>query len=284
MINVDGKLLESGVPFLDHQNRGLRYGDALFETLRIYKGQVLFWENHYLRLMASMRILRMEIPMEFTMEYLEGQIQNTLNANALSDSARVRLTVYRRNGGRYTPSDKGVSWIIETENQDSELYPLVNTPLEVELFKDHYLVPGLLSTLKTNNKLPQVLAGIFAEENAYGNCLLLNTDKNLVEALNGNVFLVQGQNIITPPLQDGCLNGVFRKQLMAFLQKHSQYNFEERSVSPFELQKSDELWITNVISGIQPVSRYRKRDYAKKVAEQVLQEFRTALAETQGLN
>ncbi|MCB0467089.1 MAG: aminotransferase class IV, partial [Aequorivita sp.] len=141
---------------------------------------------------------------------------------------------------------------------------------EVELFKDHYIISGLLSTLKTNNRLINVLGSIFAKENDYQNCLLLNENKQVVEALNGNIFMVSGNNIKTPPLTDGCLNGILRKQLISILKKMQDFTIEESSVSPFELQKADEIFITNTINGIVSITKYRKKEFTNEVAKQLL--------------
>ena len=271
MINFDGKLLANGVDFLNQENRGLRYGDSLFETIRVVNGKIIFWEEHYLRLMASMRILRMEIPMNFTMEYLEDLIINTVKANDLEvQPVRVRLTVFRKNGGLYTPDTNNVSFIIEVKALQAPFYVIEDTTYEVELFKDFYVNPDMLSTLKTNNKILNVVGSIFAKENKYQNCLLLNTNKSVVEALNGNLFLVKGNVIKTPPISDGCLNGILRNKLIAILAKIEDYTFLEESISPFELQKADELFITNAIVGIKPITKYRKKDFGTTVTKNLL--------------
>ncbi|MBC9796252.1 aminotransferase class IV [Sinomicrobium weinanense] len=271
MINFNGKLQSSTSLFLNHENRGLRYGDALFETLRVVNSKVFFWEEHYLRLMASMRILRMEIPMAFTMEYLEKEILKTIEANALGNKAvRVRLSVYREPGGLYLPESRGVEYIVETKPLESPFYTLNAEEYGVELFKDHWVNSGLLSTLKTSSRLVNILAGIYAEENGYDNTLLLNEKKNVIEAINGNVFLVKGNTIKTPPVNDGCINGILRKQLTKIISKLEGYALEEASISPFELQKADELFITNVITGIRPVTRYRKKQFHTEVSRDLL--------------
>ena len=166
---------------------------------------ITFWEDHYFRLMASMRILRMEIPMNFTMQFLEHQILETLKANQLdSGSARVKLLIFRNEGGLYLPSSNEISFLIVTDKLEDDFY-LINTEYyEVDLFKDFYVSPSLLSTLKTNNKAINVVGSIFAKENNLQNCLLLNTEKQVIEALNGNIFLVKDTVIKTPPLTDGC--------------------------------------------------------------------------------
>ena len=74
MINLNGTLYSEETAKLSIRNRGLLYGDAVFETIKGVNGQLFFWEDHYFRLMASMRIIRMEIPMHFSMEFLVSQI------------------------------------------------------------------------------------------------------------------------------------------------------------------------------------------------------------------
>ncbi|MCK5441738.1 MAG: aminotransferase class IV [Maribacter sp.] len=271
MVNFNGEITAQDKQFLNHSNRGLRYGDALFETIRVSNGTPFFWEDHYLRLMSSMRILRMEIPMEFTMEFLEDQIIKTLKANQLIQKpARVRLTIFRNNGGLYTPQTNEVSFILEVKELTSSFYTLEEKVYKVELFKDFYVNPDMLSTLKTNNKIINVLGSVYAKENDYDNCLLLNTNKSVVEALNGNLFVVKNNIIKTPPLKDGCLNGIIRNKLMGILDKIDDFKFLEESISPFELQKADELFITNSIVGIQPINRYRKKEFGNSVAQNLL--------------
>lgn len=277
MVNFNGEHLQDEATFLNHQNRGLRYGDSLFETFRAVNGKLFFWEDHYFRLMASMRMLRMEIPMNFTMEFLEAKIQDTIAANDLTNSpAKVRLSVFRREGGLYLPKTNDIGFIIETSPMENPFYVLEDSPYEIELFKDFYVNSDMLSTLKTNNKILNVVGSIFAQENGYQNCLLLNNRKQVVEALNGNIFLAKGKSIKTPPLTDGCLNGILRKKLIEILNKVDDYTLEEVVISPFELQKADELFITNSIMGIRPVTKYRKKEYESKVAQDLVGKLNAA--------
>ena len=269
MINFNGKLTEN--PNISPFNRGLLYGDAVFETIRCLRGKPIFWEDHYFRLMASMRILRMEIPMAFTMENLEEEIKKTLDAEDLiAATASVRLTAFRNEGGRYLPIDNSVSFYLFAEKIDAPFYLLNTEPYEVELYKDHYLSVDMLSTLKTANKLIHVTGSIFAQENGYDNCLLLNNNKSVAEALQGNLFLVKGNHVKTPPLAEGCLRGIIRKQLLDILNKTEGINVEEAPISPFELQKADELFITNTRIGIQPITKYRKKSYGSAMAKNLL--------------
>lgn len=273
MININGNFSETN-QVITPENRGYSYGDALFETIKVVHGKVLFLEDHYFRLMASMRIMRMEIPMSFTMEFIAAEIIKTTDKNnLLNASARVKIQVHRNSGGFYLPTNKEVTFIISAKAIESDFYLLNEARYEVDLFKDFYVAPGLLSTLKTNNKAINVVGSIFAKENELDNCLLLNTNKSVVEALNGNLFLVKGNTIKTPPLADGCLKGIMRQQIINLLELVPDYTFIEESISPFELQKADELFITNVIQGIKPITKYRKKDFGNEVAKTLLQKI-----------
>ena len=273
MININGNFSETN-QVITPENHGYSYGDALFETIKVVHGKVLFLEDHYFRLMASMRIMRMEIPMSFTMEFIAAEIIKTADKNnLLNASARVKIQVHRNSGGFYLPSNKEVTFIISAKAIESDFYLLNEDPYEVDLFKDFYVAPGLLSTLKTNNKAINVVGSIFAKENELDNCLLLNTNKSVVEALNGNLFLVKGNTIKTPPLADGCLKGIMRQQIINLLELVPDYTFIEESISPFELQKADELFITNVIQGIKPITKYRKKNFGNEVAKTLLQKI-----------
>jgi len=273
MINFNGTITDSNL-IISTSNRGFNYGDALFETIKVSHGKILFWEDHYFRLMSSMRILRMEIPMNFTMEFLEKQILELINYKGLTNNTlRVKLFINRKEGGLYLPESNNVDFIITSEPLESDFYLLNDTEYVVDLFKDFYVAPSLLSTLKTNNKVLHVVGSIYAKENNLQNCLLLNTNKQVVEALNGNIFLVKDNVIKSPPLEDGCLKGIMRKQIIEIIQSIPEYTFEEVSISPFELQKADEIFITNVIVGIQPITNYRKKRFKSEVSKGLLQKL-----------
>ena len=269
MVNCNGNIQENSAILID-SNRGFLFGDSVFETIKVLDSKVLFLEDHYFRLMASMRICRMEIPMNFTMEYFEEQILNLIATFSDSNSYRVRFSVYRDSDGFYLPKTRNVQFIVAASSLNSDLYAIGKESYEVELYKDFYVSKQLLSTLKTNNKMLQITGSIFADENGYDNCLVLNDEKNVVEALQSNLFMKTGNLVVTPPVSDGCLNGIMRKQILELLKKIEGIEVKEASISPFDLQKADELFLTNVISGIQPITKYRKKEYTAEFASDVI--------------
>ncbi|MFV8392476.1 aminotransferase class IV [Flavobacterium sp. LB2P6] len=279
MINFNGTIVSEDANILT-QNRAFLYGDAVFETVKIINNKILFLEDHYFRLMSSMRVVRMEIPMNFTMEYLEEQILSLVAKNQVVDSSRARITVYRNDGGYYLPQTNTVSFLIHSIALENTLYSIEKKQYEVDLYKDFYITKQLLSSIKTTNKIINITGSIFANENGLDNCLLLNDSKNIVEALQGNVFMLLGNKLITPSVSEGCLNGVMRKQILSLAKKIENLEVVEEVISPFDLQKADELFITNVIKGIQPITHYRKKVFTTSLSVQLTEKLNEMISIT----
>lgn len=268
--NLNGEIKSGSQLKVSLYNRGLHYGDGMFETLRVGRGKLYFWEDHYFRLMASMRLVRMEIPMHFSPEYLETEIHKTLEANNLKQGhARVKILVIRKEGGYYTPENPNVDCLITAEPLAEATYQLNEDGYQVDLYKDFYKLSGLFSNLKTSSAQLYTVASVYRRENDLDECLLLNEKKAVIEGISGNVFMVnKAGELITPPLADGCLKGVMRKQIIELAQEQG-YTVKEESFNPFALQKAQELFFTNVIRGLRWAAQYRKKTYQNSVAQEL---------------
>ena len=276
MINFNGTIESSDSNLLTH-NRAFLYGDAVFETVKIVNSKILFFEDHYFRLMSSMRIIRMEIPMNFTLEYLEEQVLALAKAKNIEDTSRARITVYRNDGGHYLPQTNTVSFLINVESLDDKQYSIIRKEYIVDLYTDFYVAKQLLSSIKTTNKILNITASIYASENDLDNCLLLNDNKNVVEVIQGNLFMLRGNILVTPPVSEGCLNGIMRKQILKLAKTLENIQVVEEIISPFDLQKADELFITNVIKGIQPITKYRKKEFKINYSKILIQKLNETL-------
>jgi branched-chain amino acid aminotransferase len=268
MVNYNGDLVAFDDVKITPNNRAYKYGDSVFETIKIINGKLVFWEDHYFRLMASMRMLRMRIPMNFTLEFLEEEILKIVSTKS-ENNLRVRLCITRKDGGFYTPTTNEIDYLIDS----SEIKFITKDKYTLDLFKDFYVYSGYLSTIKTNNKLINTLASIFAKENELDNCILLNERKGIVEATNASLFLIKGTLIKTPLLSEGCLKGIAREKVINIIKSSSDYDIEEAVISPFEIQKADELFITNSIIGIQPVTNYRKKVFSTDISKKLAVSF-----------
>ena len=286
MVNNNGILSSSTEANFHFTERAVQYGDTLFETVKAVHGKLLFWEDHYFRLMASMRILRMEIPLEFTPEYLETQLQETIKACGFEErSCVIKLMVFRKGDASYSSIKNEVGFMVSIPDfidktpQEFErieippFYTLSTRSYEVELFKDHYVNADLLSTINTAQRTIHILGSIYAKENGYTSCLLLNNKKNVVQGIDGNLFVIKDNYIKTPSLEEGCIRGILRKQLADIVSITDGWIYEEAPISPFELQKADELFLADVTYGIQPITKYRKKHFTTEITAQLLQKL-----------
>ena len=258
MINFNGKITNLSDQLIN--NRAFLYGDAVFETLIIFNDKILFWEDHYFRLMSSMRIIRLDIPDKYTPEFLKENIIKIHNNISQTGNSRIRINIYRSSGGKYKPEKNTPFFIISCESINYNTYELNKGHYEVDLYKDYYLDNQLISSIKSNNKIINVVASIYASENGFDNCILLNKDKLVSEFINSNLFIIKDEKIYTPTLKSGCLNGVVRKNLFKILSS-SSFELCEQDLSTFDITQSDEIFGTNIAQGIFSVTKFRKKNY-----------------------
>ena len=277
MTNYNGNIKDLSSD--DFNNRGFLYGDSVFETIKIVDNKIIFWEEHYLRLMSSMRILRIEIPNNYTPEFFEKEIIKTNLKTDSSFSGRVRLTIYRGGSGLYLPNNNFPIFVINSNKTNEKLFKIDRDVYKVDLFKDYQIQSNLISNLKTNNRVINVIGSIYAQENELDNCVLLNDNKLVTEFLNGNIFIVNDNVIKTPTISTGCLNGVMRKKIIELIKKVPEYKIQEKDFSPYELVSSDEIWVTNSISGIIPVTEYRRKSFSNIIGTIIVNYFNKQFTE-----
>ncbi|PMB28397.1 aminotransferase class IV, partial [Fischerella thermalis CCMEE 5319] len=131
----------------------------------------------------------------------------------------------------------------------------------VDIYRDIFKPANLLSNLKLIGSQLYVMASIFADENGLYDALLINDAKQVVESSKSNLFALYGTEVVTPPLTSGALRGVIRQRLLKALPDIG-LKAVEKDLTPFDLLKADELWLTNAIVGIVPVHQYRSKEYS----------------------
>ena len=267
MINFNGTITDQSDQLIN--NRAFLYGDSVFETLRIIDNKIVFWEDHYFRLMSSMRIIRLDIPDNYTPDFLQKNILKLHKMVSKNGHSRIRINVFRFSEGKYTPDNNKSSFMISCNEISSPEFKINDGKYVVDLYKDYYLDNQLISSIKTNNKIINVVASIYAKENGLNNCVLLNKDKMVAEFINSNIFIIKNDQIFTPTIKSGCLNGVLRKNLINILKKCS-YSISEIDISTFDLTQSDEVFGTNVIQGLFCVTNYRNKIYSNNQSQQII--------------
>jgi branched-chain amino acid aminotransferase len=270
-INVDGFLYREDEPVFKSSNRAFKYGDALFETIRVIGGQPRFLEDHFMRLKKGMQILKM-IPGGISFNELKDQIVKLIEKNHIKDGGRVRLTVFRSGGGLYAPENEGKSYLIEATPLKDHHYTLNEKGLSIDIYSDLKRHRNILSQIKTTNNIPNVLTGIYKNEKGLDDCIVLNDQGRIVEALSSNIFLYKNNNLYTPSIEEGCMDGVMRKQILK-IAKEMNINVFEGMLNGSMLLQADEMFLTNAISGIQWVVSYREKRYFNKAAKLILEKL-----------
>jgi len=244
----NGVFLDNTQLVFGGSNRSFRYGDGFFESIRLVDGRALFLSFHFDRILETATFLKLVLPENFSLHYFEKLILDLAKANTINKGGQVRLTFYREGGGFYLPESNRCSFFMEASPLADNLFVFASTGLKVGIFSQVPKQKGQLSNYKTNNALPYVLASIYCKEQGLEDSLLVNEDGNIVESTNSNVFVILDKKLITPPLSEGCLNGVFRKRMIMFL-KGRGVEVSERPISPEEIREAEEILLTNAIRG-----------------------------------
>jgi branched-chain amino acid aminotransferase len=270
-ICFNGQFQRADEPALLVSNRGYRYGDGLFETMKIYKGRLLLKELHFERLFKGLLLLKFDIPSLFTQQKLEKIITELCQKNSCEQLGRVRLSVFRGNGGLYDEA-RTLEYIIESWTLDDTANQLNENGLVIDIYPGARKTCDSFSNIKSASFQPYSMAALFAKENKLNDCLVLNSKGNIADSTIANLFLVKNDRIITPSLSEGCIDGVMRKYLLGQLQS-AGYKTVETEISEDELEKADEVFLTNAIKGIRWVRSFRDKTYGHSLTTEIYDRF-----------
>ena len=264
-----------------YQNRSFKYGDGLFETMRVSKGKVLFLEDHYERLILGFEALGLD--------YREGKVKSALDFERWIDefiqqeglvgqNFRFRMPFFREEGGLYTPMCSTWSATSEYRPLESGEYTDHDFKEVVDVVPEQRLPMDKYAKLKTTSALPYILAGLYKKQMNLNDVILLNHNDCIAEAQSSNVFLCKDDVLYTPSLDQGCIMGVMRKQILK-LSNTLGMTSVEKSITIRELYEADEIFLTNVIQGLRSVHQIRSKSkiYGQKIRKDLLNLLNTSL-------
>lgn len=265
LINLNGKLLSSKDPVITVDNRSFRYGDGLFETIRVINNELHLYPLHFKRLIKGCDLLKLKLSSKWNEEFFRSQILDLLKEKGVEDNARVRLTLYRKAGGLFEPTNSEAEYLIEAEPLSIKGYPLNEEGMVVDIFSELEKPTNLYSTFKTSNALLYVMASLHKRANNLDDCLLINSKTRIIEGINSNVFLVKNGEISTPPTTEGCVAGVMREHLLKVMEENG-ISYQKSPINLEDLFAADEVFLSNSIFGIQWVKQYKVKTYELGVA------------------
>ncbi len=261
-------MYRAGSDILSANNRGLRFGDGLFETMKIVNGQLEFIDEHFARLWKGMQVLQFNIPKHFTPDLLQQEIENLLQKNDHTNMARVRLTVFRGDGGLYDAVDHKPNYIIQSWTLPPETGSWNSNGLVVGIYTDAKKSCDILSNLKHNNFLPYAMGALHAKNEKWNDAILLNTYGRLCDTTFANIFLIKDEVIYTPALSEGCIAGVMRRSIVQKLIA-ANYQLVEGELSIDELLDADEVFLTNSIYNMRWVQSIGEKKYTNSRTQKI---------------
>ena len=279
----DGRLFEQHEGAIGVNNRGFRYGDGLFETMRIIDGKAPLLSMHLKRMLTYARVLKIDtsnIPDESEMV---SSIQKLLEKNEISGGGKLRMTLFRSAGEGYSPESNLASLLMEASSLPTSQFDYNPKGLVVDLFTEYRKPLNVLSNAKTNNSLIYEMAALHAQEKGLDNVILQNDQFNVAEATNANIFLGVNGVLYTPPVNEGCVDGVMRNLLLQIATR-SGIKVYETTIKPNDLLRADELFLTNGLKGIQWVSAYKSKRYFNNTSARLNQLLNQYVKEMEAIN
>jgi branched-chain amino acid aminotransferase len=241
----NGELFEKEIS-LSPQHRGLRYGDGLFETIKVIDGKLMHGEKHFGRLFYGMKVLQIDSE-KFHVEKMEKLCQKLMNHLDKKDGV-IRINVIRKSIVR-SKSNYNFDTIIEFLKDDNAgKYILNKVGLSIGFFEKYKIQPDELSNIKSNNRTLYTIAQQ-SMPIQYDDVLILNTNGKISDATIYNVFWVKDGKVFTNPASDGGVDGVMRKVIAEKLYG-TEFEITIQSVKKQDLINADEIFLTNAVKGI----------------------------------
>lgn len=266
--NCNGKIFAAETLIVGADNRGLRYGDGLFETIKMTNGQLVLEDEHFARLWKGMAVLQFDIPKYFTPDKLQKEIALVAKKNNHEKAARIRLQVFRGDGGLYDAKNHAPNYIIQSWALPAENGEWNSNGLVAGIYDEAKKACDILSNVKHNNYLPYILGALKAKTEKWNDAVMLNTSGRICDTTIANIFLINGEVISTPALKEGCVAGIMRKTIIQELTK-LDWDVVEKEITIDDLLHAEEVFFTNSIYNMRWVQRIEDKEYTNAVTQKI---------------
>jgi branched-chain amino acid aminotransferase len=276
-----GEYVNENQAFIAKDNRAFRLGDGFFESMRVIDGRVLFLENHFARISDTIKAMKMVAQENFSLDLLRSQIQGLLQRNNITRGGRIRITFYRKATGFYLPHSDDVNYLIESEpllENEFLLNPIGKT---VDIFTDFKKDVNKLSIYKSLNAQLYIMAALHSREKNLDDALIQNNKFAIIESIASNIFIVSNGVLYTPTLQDGCIAGTMRMNIIN-IAIDNKIKVYECTLNPQNLLAADEIFLTNAVKGVEWVVAYRTKRYYNDMSKKMIQLLNQAAKEYVG--
>jgi len=264
----NGKFFKEATAIAGPGNRGLRYGDGVFETMKLLNGNLVLADGHFARLWKGMQMLGFEIPKLMSPEKFTEEIQALAKKNGQEKKARIRLQVFRGDGGLYDKTGSQLNYCIECWELAGDNDSLNSNGLELGIYTAARKSCDVLANLKHCNFLPYALAALHAKKEKWNDALLLNQYERICDSTIANIFFIKNGELFTPALSEGCVAGVMREQVIASL-KDTHWKVNETTLTIEALLQAEEVFLTNSIYNIRWVKSIGNIAYTNTLIQKI---------------
>lgn len=270
--NLNGKIIADSQTVIHLNNRSFRYGEGLFETIRMQNGTMPLWEMHWNRLSNSLPHLYFSLPVHFTTEYLKNEILQLVKRNKCTDAARIRVVVFKGEGGIWEPPTTAFNYLIQCWPLEKKNFSMNENGLDIGVFEAGKKSCDAFSNFKTNNYLLYALAAQYAKQQKWNECLVLNQHDRICDATIANIFFIRANEVFTPALPEGCISGVMRNFLIQQL-KSADMKVNEGAYSIADIHNADEVFFTNAMYGIRWAKLFGTKIFSNQASISYFQQF-----------
>ncbi|WP_118972260.1 aminotransferase class IV [Taibaiella koreensis] len=267
LLNYNGVICSDEELLITVRNRALRYGEGLIETMLWQDGNIRRLQLHEKRAADSLALLGFPA---IEPEVWHKALHRTLLAHQDVKTGILRTQFFRDDS-------------LQTLQYMIELLPL---PTAHGAWPERGLYTGIcrtavkasdqISHLKTTSRLCYIVAGREAAQQGWDDAFLLNPAGRIAESTISNIWIIKDGAAITPPLSEGCIAGVFRTALLKN-ESIGGITLRQGMLTEQDLQEADEIFLTNTIRGIQPVSRFNGREYSSTLTRNLFEQSDAAL-------
>lgn len=269
--SINGFLVEKGDKIFTSANRSFKYGDGIFETIKLAKGKMLLEKYHLQRIELGLKTLKLDTE-KYDAEFFSKELNKVIQKNYYQN-AKIRLFIFRESPGLYTPMGNRLGFFIEGVHLDSPYYPDSPETLNLGIYTEALKSADGIANCKTTSALIYVLAGVYKKENNWDDVVVLNHKQNVCEAVSSNIFAVIEGVLKTPALTEGPITGTVRNFIVDFCRIHN-IKLEQCAVTLDELKNAQEIFLTNAVSGIQSVTHFNQQSIP---STEMAKKFQTVL-------
>lgn len=259
-VNNNGTVLSADAPSIYSNSRAFLYGDGVFESIRIRNGKPLNLENHVKRLIEGAKAIKIRPSSYLSVEFFQSKIEELCHKSGVTEGGKCRISLDRLAGGTYKPESNELHYFIDVLPLAQNEFLLNSKGFEVDIYMDMKKHKNFLSNFKVKNGLIYIMAAIKAQERNLDDLLISNDNGGILESSSSNLFVVSNGVLYTPGLEEGCLAGTMRMQIINLALKEG-IKVYECNILPSNLLAADEAFLTNAINGITWISGYRTKRY-----------------------